>query len=183
MLYGYSTFLPTIKGLGTWTIAQTQTLTVPCYALSAITYLTTAKISDRTQLRGLCTVIWCAVSVVGYGILMANVSSGVHYFACFLVAGGLDVAVGIPLAWLPSSEFSGLLVLNSCLFAVSHLSLGWAEEREKGMRGSPSLTCRDQPRHGKRVTASGLQLTAGNAAGIMAYVSCSSLCPEWRPGA
>lgn len=34
MLYGYSTFLPTIiKGLGSWSTAETQALTIPCYAL------------------------------------------------------------------------------------------------------------------------------------------------------
>jgi hypothetical protein len=39
---------------------------------------------------------------------MSDVSSGVHYFACFMVATGLYVAVGIPLAWLPSSESTTL---------------------------------------------------------------------------
>lgn len=34
MLYGYSTFLPTIiSTLGTWTPPQTQALTIPCYIL------------------------------------------------------------------------------------------------------------------------------------------------------
>ncbi len=105
MLYGYSTFLPTIiKGLGDWSTAETQALTVPCYALGAITYLTVAHFSDRFQRRGLAVVPLCLVSIVGYVILMTDVSSGVRYFGCFLVAMGLYVAVGIPLAWLPSSK-------------------------------------------------------------------------------
>ena len=37
MLYGYSTFLPTIiDGLGNWTTAEVQALTIPCYACGAI---------------------------------------------------------------------------------------------------------------------------------------------------
>ena len=93
LLYGYSTFLPTIiKGLGTWTTAQVQALTVPCYALGAVTYLTVAWFSDRYQQRFLASLPFAIISIVGYGILMSDVSSGVHYFACFLVATGLYVS-------------------------------------------------------------------------------------------
>ncbi|EXJ59864.1 hypothetical protein A1O7_04011 [Cladophialophora yegresii CBS 114405] len=129
MLYGYSTFLPTIiKGLGQWSTAETQALTVPCYALGACTYLVVASFSDRFQQRALAVMPFAAISIIGYAILIADVSPGVHFFACFLVAMGLYVTVGIPLAWLPSNN----------------------------------------PRYGKRTTASGIQLTVGNAAGIMA---------------
>ena len=68
------------------------------------------------------------VSIVGYALLISDSSSGVHYAGCFLVACGLYVLVGIPLAWLPSNN----------------------------------------PRYGKRTTATGLQLTIGNSSGIMA---------------
>ncbi|KIW61067.1 hypothetical protein PV05_01229 [Exophiala xenobiotica] len=105
VLYGYSTFLPTIiKGLGKWSTAEVQALTVPCYALGAITYLVVAHFSDKYQRRGLAVVPFCLVSIVGYIILMTDVSSGVRYFGCFLVATGLYVSVGIPLAWLPSNN-------------------------------------------------------------------------------
>jgi sugar phosphate permease len=106
VLYGYSTFLPTIiKGLGTWNTAQTQALTVPCYALGAITYLLVARLSDRQQRRGVYTVVFGAVTVVGYGVLISGTTTGGHYVGCFLVATGLYVTVGLPLSWLPSSEF------------------------------------------------------------------------------
>jgi hypothetical protein len=105
LLYGYSTFLPTIiRGLGTWSTAQVQALTVPCYALGAITYLTVAHFSDRYQQRFLAIAPFAIISIIGYGILMADVAPGVHFFGCFLVATGLYVSVGIPLAWLPSSK-------------------------------------------------------------------------------
>ncbi|KAG6297921.1 hypothetical protein E4U46_002240 [Claviceps purpurea] len=128
MLYGFSTFLPTIiQALGRWSPAQVQLLTIPCYFVGAATYMATAWLSDRLQMRGLFCVLFGSVSVIGYGVLLADASPGVHYFACFLVAGGLYVVVGLPLAWLPNNS----------------------------------------PRYGKRTTSTGLQLTFGNAAGVM----------------
>ncbi|CAI7649754.1 unnamed protein product [Penicillium glandicola] len=129
MLYGYSTFLPTIiKGMGNWTTAEVQALTIPCYGLGAIAYLAIAWLSDRTQHRAFFICLFCAISVVGYGILISDSSSGVHYFGALMVALGLYVAVGLPLAWLPTNL----------------------------------------PRYAKRTYATGLQLTFGNIAGVMA---------------
>ncbi|KAI5456430.1 major facilitator superfamily domain-containing protein [Mariannaea sp. PMI_226] len=128
MLYGFSTFLPTIiDALGEWTTAEVQLLTVPCYFFGALTYMVTAYLSDRTQRRGIFCVIFGTISVVGYAILLSDVSTGAHYFGCFLVAGGLYVVVGMPLAWLPTNS----------------------------------------PRYGKRTTSTGMQLTMGNASGVM----------------
>ncbi len=104
MLYGYSTFLPTIiKTFGNWSNAKVQALTIPCYALGALSYLVIARLSDRQQLRGLYCIIFGAISVIGYGILIADVGPAVHYFGCFVVALGLYVVVGLPLAWLPNN--------------------------------------------------------------------------------
>lgn len=104
MLYGFSTFLPTIiKSLGQWSTAEVQALTIPCYCLGALSYVVVARISDAQQKRGLYCAAFGIISVIGYGILLSNSSKGVHYFACFLVAMGLYVVVGLPLAWLPSN--------------------------------------------------------------------------------
>ncbi|KAM0549433.1 hypothetical protein ACHAPJ_009419 [Fusarium lateritium] len=105
ILYGYSTFLPTIiRGLGDWNTAQVQALTIPCYAMGAITYLVVAWFSDRTQKRAVYTVILGFVCAVGYALLVSTAPSGVRYFGCFLAAMGLYVIVGLPLAWLPSNN-------------------------------------------------------------------------------
>ncbi|KAF5020943.1 hypothetical protein F66182_7024 [Fusarium sp. NRRL 66182] len=105
ILYGYSTFLPTIiRGLGSWSIAQVQALTIPCYALGAVTYLVVAWFSDRTQRRAVFTVVAGLVCAAGYAILISSAPSGAKYFACFLPAMGLYVIVGLPLAWLPSNN-------------------------------------------------------------------------------
>ncbi|KAG0638157.1 major facilitator superfamily domain-containing protein [Tuber brumale] len=103
-LPGFSTFLPTIiKAIGHWSTAQVQALTIPCYALGALTYLIVAHVSDKQQRRGMYTVSFACISIVGYGILLSDASRGVHYFGCFLVAMGLYVSVGLPLAWLPNN--------------------------------------------------------------------------------
>ena len=129
MLYGFSVFLPTIiRGFGDWNTAEIQALTIPCYVVGALSYFAAAKLSDSHQRRGVYAVALGLVSVVGYGLLVSKAGSGVHYFGCFLVAMGLYVVVGIPLAWLPSN----------------------------------------QPRYGKRTTATGLQLSVGNLSGVMA---------------
>lgn len=130
MLYGYSTFLPTIiRGIRPdATNAEVQVLTIPCYALGAITYMIVARYSDWRQSRGPVVVLFGLISVVGYAILVSDSGSNAHYGGCFLVALGLYVVVGIPIAWLPTN-------------------------------------C---PRYGKRTTATALQLTYGNCAGIMA---------------
>ena len=80
-LLGYSTFLPTIiNGLGHWTTAQVQLLTIPCYFLGAAAYMSVAYLSDHTQKRGLFCVICGSISIVGYGILISASAAGVHYF-------------------------------------------------------------------------------------------------------
>ncbi|KAI6782675.1 putative transporter -like protein [Emericellopsis cladophorae] len=105
ILYGYSTFLPTIiDGLGDWSRAQVQALTIPCYALGAISYLVVAYLSDKTQKRAVFAVGFGLVGAVGYAILVSPAGGNVKYFGCFLVAAGLYVIVGIPLAWLPSNN-------------------------------------------------------------------------------
>lgn len=81
MVVGFSTFLPTIiNGLGEWTIAEVQLLTIPCYFLGAMVYMPIAFLSDRLQMRGVMCVIFGSISVVGYGVLVSPASAGVHYF-------------------------------------------------------------------------------------------------------
>ena len=105
MLYGFSTFLPTIiRGINPSASAEiVQVLTIPCYAVGAITYLVVAWVSDRQQRRGFYTVAFGGVSIVGYAMLISDSGAKVHYAGCFLVAMGLYVIVGLPLAWMPTN--------------------------------------------------------------------------------
>ncbi|KAL5121128.1 hypothetical protein ACEQ8H_000979 [Pleosporales sp. CAS-2024a] len=105
MLYGFSTFLPTIiRGImPKASSAMVQVLTIPCYALGAMTYLITAHFSDKHQKRAMYTILLGVISIVGYAMLISRSSSATHYAGCFLVAMGLYVCVGLPLAWLPTN--------------------------------------------------------------------------------
>ncbi|OQN98809.1 hypothetical protein B0A48_15155 [Cryoendolithus antarcticus] len=68
MLYGYSTFLPTIiKAIRPQSSsAIVQVLTIPCYALGAITYMAAARYSDWKQIRGPIVLLFGAISVLGF---------------------------------------------------------------------------------------------------------------------
>ncbi|KAL4808420.1 major facilitator superfamily domain-containing protein [Aspergillus unguis] len=104
VLYSFSTFLPTIiQGLGDWGTAEVQALTIPCYAVGAISYIMVAWFSDRTQKRAVFAAAFGFICAIGYAILVSPAPGGVRYFGCFLVATGLYVIVGVPLAWLPSN--------------------------------------------------------------------------------
>ncbi|KAH8724607.1 major facilitator superfamily domain-containing protein [Phaeosphaeriaceae sp. PMI808] len=145
MLYGFSTFLPTIiRGImPKASNAMVQVLTIPCYALGAITYLVVAHFSDKQQKRALYSIILGVISIIGYAMLISKSSSATHYAGCFLVAMGLYVCVGLPLAWLPTNL----------------------------------------PRYGKRTSATGLQLSIGNCAGIMsAFIYPSAERPRFIKG-
>ena len=124
-LYGFSTFLPTIiRGIGSWDNAQVQLLTIPCYFLGAACYMTMAWLSDRTQHRGVFCVVFAAIVCVGYAVLISPVSASVAYFGCFLVAAGLYVVVGLPLAWLPnnSPRYGKRTTANGLQLAIGNMS-------------------------------------------------------------
>ena len=67
MLYGYSTFLPTIiEGIQpNASAAIIQVLTIPCYAVGAISYMSAARFSDWTQLRGPVVASMSLFSIIG----------------------------------------------------------------------------------------------------------------------
>ncbi|RVX67115.1 hypothetical protein B0A52_08358 [Exophiala mesophila] len=125
MLYGYSTFLPTIiLDLGTWNRVVTNAMTIPCYALGVITYIIIGWISDRLQLRGCFPAACGIISVIGYGVLLAPVSAAAHYAGCLLVGMGLYVFVGMPLAWLPMNcpKYGKRAFASAFQLTISNLS-------------------------------------------------------------
>jgi len=105
MLYGFSTFLPTIINALGYSGLHTQLLTIPCYAAGALIYLVVAYFSDRTGRRGPYAVAGCLVSCAGYAILLGTpkYGAGAQYAGCIIVACGLYVAVGIPISWMPNN--------------------------------------------------------------------------------
>jgi MFS family permease len=108
VLYSFSVFLPTIilEMDGSWqgNPALVQALTVPVYALGFFTYLICAKISDRTQQRGLFCIGGGLTMILGYCLLIANHSVAMSFAGCFIVAMGLWTGSGSGMAWITVNQ-------------------------------------------------------------------------------
>lgn len=78
-------------------------MTIPCYAVGAISYIVIGRVSDYQQRRGIWVMLLGTVSICGYGMLISDGGPAVHYAGCFLVATGMFVVIGLPLAWLPTN--------------------------------------------------------------------------------
>lgn len=84
-----------IRDFGYSTV-NSQLLTVPVYAVGALSFVIQAKFSDKMQLRGPFILVNMALCLVGYIILAAVGSpSGVRYFALFIIALGMYTPVGL----------------------------------------------------------------------------------------
>lgn len=105
MLYSFVVFLPTIvKAMGTWSSAEVQAMTVPVYAIGAITYLIGARLSDITQKRGFFVMGGIGSAIIGYGMLIAGKGAAVSYAGCCFVSIGIFLSSGISFAWVPANN-------------------------------------------------------------------------------
>lgn len=85
--YGFSTFLPSILKLQLgYDTMQAQYLTIPVFVVAAIGTYTFCNISDRVPNSKYYVIGGLSIlSLVGYIILLTDVSGGVKYFACYLI--------------------------------------------------------------------------------------------------
>ena len=105
MLYSFSVFLPTIiNQIGSWEVAQAQALTVPVFTLGAITYVLSAWLSDKLQLRGPFIISGQIICLIGYILLISNVNGDVSYAVTFVVAAGCYTVNGMAVAWLATNN-------------------------------------------------------------------------------
>ncbi|KAK5166506.1 uncharacterized protein LTR77_008049 [Saxophila tyrrhenica] len=104
-LYSFSVFLPTvISEIGTWSVAQSQALTVPVFALGALVYVAVCRLSDWTQIRGPFIVGFQMVVVVGYIMLVSDSGGGVSLAGTFFVGAGIYVINGLAVAWVVTNS-------------------------------------------------------------------------------
>ncbi|CAK7917069.1 high-affinity nicotinic acid transporter [[Candida] anglica] len=105
VLYGFSTFLPTIlkSGLG-YSTTQAQYLTIPVYAVAIISIIGISRASDYLKLRGPFIAAVDLIAAIGYIILIASSNNAVKYFATYLIAISLYVQAGINLSWTASNS-------------------------------------------------------------------------------
>ncbi|KAI1749127.1 retrograde regulation protein 2 [Xylaria castorea] len=101
ILYGFGTFLPIIIKDGfQFSTVQAQYLVIPVNIWGAIVYSIGAVLSDRYSARFLPLVICAPFGIVGYAILLCDVSSGVRYFATYLIAIPCFLCTGGNIAWI-----------------------------------------------------------------------------------
>ncbi|KAF2466497.1 MFS general substrate transporter [Lindgomyces ingoldianus] len=100
--YAGSFFIPTIvKELG-YTSAAAQVRSIPIFVVATVTALITAWVTDRARHRYAFCILGLTISSIGYILLLAqkHLSSGVKYFALFLIVPGGYIAQPITLVWL-----------------------------------------------------------------------------------
>lgn len=104
VLYGFSTFLPSIlrNDLG-YTGLQAQYLSVPVYALGGISFFVAAMLGDKYGLRGSILAFLDVFAVVAYLLILLVPISGVKYFACYLVALPLYCGAGLNEMWIANN--------------------------------------------------------------------------------
>ncbi|GAB7349594.1 hypothetical protein MBLNU459_g0283t1 [Dothideomycetes sp. NU459] len=101
ILYGFGTFLPIIIKDGFhYSTVQAQYLVIPVNIWGAIVYAIGAVLSDKYNARFLSLIVCAPFGVIGYAILLANVSSAVRYFATYLIATACFLCTGTNIAWL-----------------------------------------------------------------------------------
>lgn len=100
LLYGFSTFLPTIlQGMG-YDSLMSNVLTVPVYIWSALIFIAIAFCSDRYSKFASYIFTTNVFGIVGYILLLTVKNTAVQYFATFLIGITTYTAVGLNVAWL-----------------------------------------------------------------------------------
>lgn len=95
-----------------------QGLSAPPYFLSFLICILSTQIADRTKQRGLTIIFLSIVGAIGYVLLATVRSTGVRYFAVFLVAGGVFPTIANILPWVLNNQGSdtkrgsGIAILN-----------------------------------------------------------------------
>ncbi|KAI2602779.1 MFS general substrate transporter [Hypoxylon sp. NC1633] len=104
---GYSTsfFMPTILLEFGWTARVAQVHTIPVYAVAAVGMVLVAYCSDRLKHRYGFIMLGCAISSVGYIMLLCQdrLSSDAKYAAIFLITLGGFIGPPIALGWLANN--------------------------------------------------------------------------------
>jgi MFS family permease len=100
LLYGFSTFLPSIiKSLG-YNSLQAQYLTIPVYIFGGLAFLIVAWFSDRTAIRGPLIAFANIFGIIGYILIICPTPHGVKFLGTFLCAVAVYNGPGLNMSWL-----------------------------------------------------------------------------------
>lgn len=100
LLYGFSTFLPSIITSMGYSSLQSQYLTIPVYIVGGGSFLALSFASDRMTLRSPFLILANFIGVIGYAIILSPVSQPVKFFGTFLCAIAVYTGPGMNLTWL-----------------------------------------------------------------------------------
>ncbi|KAF8512073.1 putative MFS nicotinic acid transporter Tna1 [Hysterangium stoloniferum] len=90
--YAFSLFAPSIIAALGFTNATANALSAAPYVMGTVVMLTVARISDRLLMRSPIIVIMMLFPVVGYTILLCDVSPTVKYVAVFMAVAGVNTS-------------------------------------------------------------------------------------------
>lgn len=100
LLYGFSTFLPSIIQSMGYTSLQAQYLTIPVYIIGGGSFLALSFVSDRLTLRSPFIILANFVGIVGYALILSPLSNPIKFFGTFLCAVAVYTGPGMNLTWL-----------------------------------------------------------------------------------
>ncbi|WVQ84260.1 hypothetical protein IAT38_006412 [Cryptococcus sp. DSM 104549] len=106
-LYSLTTFIPSLlAGLGFTTTTEAQLLTVPVYAVAAISYVICGRMADKKKIRGPFIAGSLFFGLIGYIMLAVAPQVGVRYAAVFIASIALYTTTSLNVMWA-ADNFSG----------------------------------------------------------------------------
>lgn len=162
---GYATtfFMPTILLEFGWRAEEAQVRTIPVYAVSTVGMLLVAWLSDRLRHRYGFILLGCVVATVGYGVLLSQPQQPPPHHQQYPDHHQQRRADG------RDAKFAALFLVSLGGYAATPLPLAWLANNLAG--------------HWKRALGSGLQVTVGNVAGIVAAnIFVQADAPAYRTG-
>jgi len=98
-LYSFSLFLPTIVSAMGHTNNTAQLMTVPPYVAACIATILGGYLADKSRQRGIFMIGFCALSILGFIMLLSTGKPAVQYVGTFFAAMGIYPNVPMGVAW------------------------------------------------------------------------------------
>ncbi|KAF8529980.1 putative MFS nicotinic acid transporter Tna1 [Gautieria morchelliformis] len=139
--YSLSLFLPSIIAALGFTNATANLLSAAPYATGTVVSLLVAYISDRYSIRAPVLTVMMLLSIVGYTILLCDVSPAAKYVAVFIAVAGVNPSVPTAAAFVVRNSF-GPMYTRATVMGVT-FSMG----NTAGFISSNVYPIRDAPRY------------------------------------
>lgn len=103
-LYCFSLFSPTLVANLGYTAATAQLMSVPPYAVAAVVTIGAGFLSDRLQRRGILTLGFSTLGMIGYLMLLVSTNTNVQYAGLFLAASGVYPLIPLIISWTANNS-------------------------------------------------------------------------------